>query len=263
MSIINKNLWQEILKEGERIGIPITKKRGILREFLQTQILYQLYNFKESRYLIFTGGTALRLLYNNQRLSEDLDFDFVKKIPVDQLLKKIINKQVFGNKSLIELKINKKNNNITGFLKYKTILYDLAITQIKDEKLIIKFDFSYPEDNIKPIKKVFSKFGYLQNVLTYDQATLLSFKTRALFTRKTERGRDLYDIAKLLSSNVKPNFNIKFLKSKNIKDFQGYRSLLNRWYRTHKHILPYLKKQLLPFLIKEEEIKYIDLIFKS
>jgi len=53
MPIVNKNLWEQILSEGERLGIPKTKKRGIIREFLQTQILYHLYNLKESQYFVF------------------------------------------------------------------------------------------------------------------------------------------------------------------------------------------------------------------
>jgi predicted nucleotidyltransferase component of viral defense system len=263
MSIINKNLWQEILKEGERLGIPMTKKRGVIREFLQTQILYHLYNFKESRYLVFTGGTALRFLYNSQRLSEDLDFDLLKKISVEGILKKIVKKQVNNETKLVDFKINKKDEGMTAYFKYKTILFDLEISKIPEEKLVIKFDFSYPEDKIDPIKKVFSKFGYLQNVLTYNQSALLSFKTRALFTRKMERGRDLYDIAKLLSFNIKPNYKVRFLKDKNVKNFDDYRILLSNWYKNNKKLLPRLKKQVLPFLVKEEEITFLDLIFKS
>ena len=79
MSIINKNLWEQMLVEAERIGIPQTKKRGIIREFLQTQILYYFYSIKDSRFFIFTGGTSLRFLYDNKRLSEDLDFDLLKQ----------------------------------------------------------------------------------------------------------------------------------------------------------------------------------------
>lgn len=263
MSIINKSFWQQVLEEGERIGILKTKKRGIIREFLQSQILYYLYNFKQSRYLVFNGGTALRFLYNNQRLSEDLDFDLLKKISVENILKEIINKQTLGKTDLIDFKINSKGNNTTAYFRYKNLLYDLGISSMTDEKLVIKFDFSFPEDKIIPVNKTFSKFGYLQNVLTYDESTLLSFKTKALFERKSERGRDLYDIAKLLSFNIKPNFDIKFFKRKNIKNFEDYKFLLQNWYKNHQKIIPQLKKQLLPFLIKEEEIEYIDLIFKS
>lgn len=264
MPIVNKDLWKQIQSEGQRLDIPQTKKRGIIREFLQTQILYYLYNFKESRHLIFTGGTSLRFLYDNKRLSEDLDFDFLKKdLPLKAILEKIIKKQTGNQMGLIDFKFKSKKDGATAYFKYKTLLFDLDISQMREEKLVIKFDFSFPEDKIKPVEKVFSKFGYLQNTLTYDQSTLLSFKTRALFTRKMERGRDLYDIAKLVSFNINPNLKVKFLKEIGIKTIDDYFQLLKNWYEKNKKLVPFLKKQLQPFLIDEEELKYIDLVFKK
>lgn len=261
MPIVNKDLWQQILSEGERTGIPRTKKRGIIREFLQAQILYYLYDRKESRYFIFTGGTSLRFLYDNKRLSEDLDFDLFKKdLPLKAILEKIIKKQTGNEKNLIDFKFKSNGDGATAFFRYKTLLFDLGISSMREEKLAIKFDFSFPKDKINPVEKVFSKFGFLQSVLTYDLSTLLSFKTRALFTRKMERGRDLYDIAKLLSRNIEPNFKVKFLKDKGVKTADDYFLLLKKWYAKNQNLLPQLKKQLQPFLIEEEELKYIDLI---
>lgn len=254
MPIVNKDLWKQILSEGERTGIPRTKKRGIIREFLQTQILYHLYDIKESRYFIFTGGTSLRFLYDNKRMSEDLDFDLLKKdLPLKAILDKIIKKQTGNEKNLIDFKFKSNEDRTTAYFKYK----------IMEEKLVIKFDFSFPKDKINPIEKIFSKFGFLQTALTYDPSTLLSFKTRALFTRKVERGRDLYDIAKLLSRNIEPNFKVKFLKDKGIKAMDDYFLLLKKWHVKNQNLLPLLKKQVQPFLIDEEELKYIDLIFKK
>ena len=43
-------------------------------EIAQLILLYQLYAQKESRHLIFQGGTALRWCYGGSRFSEDLDF---------------------------------------------------------------------------------------------------------------------------------------------------------------------------------------------
>lgn len=264
MSIVNNDLWEQIVSEGERMGIPRTKKRGIIREFLQTQILYHLYNTKESRYFIFTGGTSLRFLYDNKRLSEDLDFDMYKKgLPLKAILEKIIKKQTGNEKGLIDFKFKSKKDGTTAYFKYNTLLFDLKISQIVEEKLVIKFDFSFPKDKIKPIEKIFSKFGFLQTALTYNPSTLLSFKTRALFTRKMERGRDLYDIAKLLSHNIEPNFKVTFLKEKGVKTIDDYFLLLKGWYEKNHNLLKYLKKQVQPFLINEEELKYIDLIFKK
>ncbi len=264
MPIVNNDLWEQILSEGQRLGIPSTKKRGIIREFLQTQILYHLYNTKESRYFIFTGGTSLRFLYDNKRMSEDLDFDIYKKdLPLKAILEKIIKKQTGNEKDLIDFKFKSNKDGATAYFKYKTLLFDLGISQMVEEKLVIKFDFNFPEAKIKPVEKIFSKFGFLQTALTYNPSTLLSFKTRALFTRKMERGRDLYDIAKLLSRNIEPNFNVKFLKEKGVKTIDKYFLLLRNWYEKNHNLLKYLKKQVQPFLIDEEEIKYIDLIFRK
>lgn len=264
MSIVNNNLWEQIVSEGERMGISRTKKRGIIREFLQTQILYHLYNISESRYLIFTGGTSLRFLYDNNRLSEDLDFDLTQKdLPIKDMLEKIIKKQTGHVNGLIDFKLKLKTDGATAYFKYNTLLFDLQISQMKEEKLVIKFDFSYPVDRVEPVEKIFSKFGFLQTALTYDPSTLLSFKTRALFTRKMERGRDLYDIAKLLSHTIEPNFKVIFLKEKGVKTIDDYFVLLKSWYEKNSNLLNGLKRQVQPFLIHEEELKYIDLIFKK
>ena len=50
-------------------------KRHLLREYLQYKILEIIFNSKIGSKLVFIGGTALRLVYGNQRFSEDLDFD--------------------------------------------------------------------------------------------------------------------------------------------------------------------------------------------
>jgi len=50
-------------------------KRNILREYLQYKILEIIFNSKIGQSLAFLGGTALRVIYNNGRFSEDLDFN--------------------------------------------------------------------------------------------------------------------------------------------------------------------------------------------
>ncbi|HPV52315.1 MAG TPA: nucleotidyl transferase AbiEii/AbiGii toxin family protein, partial [Smithella sp.] len=43
-------------------------------EIAQLILLHELYRQKDSRSLIFQGGTALRWCYGGSRFSEDLDF---------------------------------------------------------------------------------------------------------------------------------------------------------------------------------------------
>ncbi|PIW92942.1 MAG: hypothetical protein COZ87_03985, partial [Candidatus Moranbacteria bacterium CG_4_8_14_3_um_filter_43_15] len=50
-------------------------KRNILREYLQYKILQIIFNSKYANKLSFLGGTALRIVHDNARFSEDLDFD--------------------------------------------------------------------------------------------------------------------------------------------------------------------------------------------
>ncbi|MBI4377664.1 MAG: nucleotidyl transferase AbiEii/AbiGii toxin family protein [Nitrospinae bacterium] len=56
---------------SRKLGIDITQ---VVREFWETALLKGLFDAAEGRFLIFKGGTALRLVYGSPRFSEDLDF---------------------------------------------------------------------------------------------------------------------------------------------------------------------------------------------
>src|SRR3989338_3856555 len=49
----------------------------IYREYCQNIFLSFLYQQKKSKQLLFKGGTALRIVYNSPRYSEDLDFTII------------------------------------------------------------------------------------------------------------------------------------------------------------------------------------------
>lgn len=70
--------FQQIVEFAKEYGVPPTKKRGILREFLQTKILESMYQKRISSQIFFVGGTSLRFLRGLDRFSEDLDFDMGK-----------------------------------------------------------------------------------------------------------------------------------------------------------------------------------------
>src|ERR1035441_5730925 len=50
-------------------------KRFILREYLQYKVLQIIFDSLFADKLCFLGGTCLRIIHNNSRFSEDLDFD--------------------------------------------------------------------------------------------------------------------------------------------------------------------------------------------
>lgn len=51
-----------------------TSELNVMREYLQNLVLSYLYQRPKSEKIAFKGGTALRLLYQSPRFSEDLDF---------------------------------------------------------------------------------------------------------------------------------------------------------------------------------------------
>ena len=50
-------------------------KKNIFREYLQYKILEIIYGSPFGKNLFFMGGTAIHILHDSQRFSEDLDFD--------------------------------------------------------------------------------------------------------------------------------------------------------------------------------------------
>ena len=94
-------------------------KTQLVREYWELIVLKGLYDSPLGRYLIFKGGTALRLTYGSPRFSEDLDFSLTKDLmqgQLSKLIKKII--APFPEMELTDLAE-----------KYYTYLAEIKVTQ--------------------------------------------------------------------------------------------------------------------------------------
>ncbi|MFA6585559.1 MAG: nucleotidyl transferase AbiEii/AbiGii toxin family protein [Candidatus Paceibacterota bacterium] len=67
--MIGPELLENIARQEQTSIFP-----NIVREYVQHLFLTELYQLPESEKLLFKGGTALRIVYNSPRFSEDLDF---------------------------------------------------------------------------------------------------------------------------------------------------------------------------------------------
>lgn len=169
---------------------------SVIREYLQILFLSALYEQKESSKIYFKGGTALRLLLNSFRFSEDLDFtslrtpDELKKI-LARVIREI--NLIVPSVELRQVKTN--NNNFTGFLRYKTDEMKFPLN--------IHLEFSLRE---KPLTEKDAVLETLFPVSPYPIVKCLSWeeilaeKIRALMHRA--KGRDLFDIWYLLSKGI-------------------------------------------------------------
>ena len=180
-------------------------KRFILREYLQYKILNIIYLSKQGAKLAFIGGTALRLLYNNQRFSEDLDFD---NLGLDE-------KSLIGLTKIIESNLQKegfdvsiRNTQHNAFrcrIKIPKLLFDNQLSPLKEEQILIQFDTEPQNFPHKTIVQLINQFDVLQNIITSPLDVLYSQKLFAAFNRKRAKGRDFFDLI-FLSNKTTPNF---------------------------------------------------------
>lgn len=248
--MISQFLWEDILKEAERRGIPPVKKRAVLREFLQVKFLTSLYRLPSSHSLSFIGGTSLRLLRGLDRFSEDLDFDNFGLRP--SKLKSLF------ERAASEFKREKFNFEFDfKRLRFSDLLYQLGISSNPREKLMIRLDFTN-QKRIKTEVLLLTEFGMNERVVTNTLSVLLSQKTRALILRKQTRGRDFYDIYWLLSKNIQPSLEV--LKTVNIDSEGEFFLKLKKIYQKEKKNIPFYKRQIRPFLLHEENAKCLDFL---
>lgn len=186
-------------------------KRGLLREYLQYKILEIIFTSEYAPRLSFLGGTALRIVYDNARFSEDLDFDNfgLNDLEFNDLSKKIC--------AGLEAEGLKAEVDVVGQGAYRCrvrlpdILFINELSSHREEKILIQIDsvahdFSYEFD-----KKILNKFDVFSEIFVTPTDILLSQKIYAAMNRKRAKGRDFYDIVFLLSF-TKPNYNYLQLK---------------------------------------------------
>ncbi len=180
-------------------------RRFILREYLQYRILELIYNGSFANKLFFLGGTCLRIVHNNQRFSEDLDFDNTG-LHYDHF------KQIsFGiERQLSRLGYEVEMKSIPGnafhcYLKFPGILYRQGLSGYAEEKILIQLDTEPQDFLFTPGEYILNKFDIFTRIFITPVDLLLSQKIWAIINRKRKKGRDFYD-AIFLMSKAKPNY---------------------------------------------------------
>jgi predicted nucleotidyltransferase component of viral defense system len=192
-------------------------KRNLLKEYLQIVVLDFIYSHPVYSQLLFYGGSALAHCFDLQRLSEDLDFiDETKKVNVPKLAKDL--EDYFKKRTDLEVTTTVQKFRI--YLKF-SILRELGLSTREETDILFlkvevysEFDFcSKYSTDIRPV------FKYNRSVLikTFDPATLMATKIRAILFRKWEKtdkegnatvkvkGRDYYDLLWYLQKGIQPN----------------------------------------------------------
>ena len=201
-----------------------------LKEIIQEIVLSGLSRGNFFNEAAFYGGTALRIFYNLDRFSEDLDFSLMTKNKDFDLstyvpsLKRIV--QSFGLNVEVEIKHKTLDSAIqSAFLKGDTIeqfllFYpnDLVTGINKNEKVKIKFEIDTMPAGLATYETKYRLLPMPYSIKLYDEASLFSGKIHAVICRSWKsrvKGRDLYDYVFYLTRNTK--FNLDHLREKLIE----------------------------------------------
>ena len=247
----------QILEFAKGYGIPQTKERGILREYLQTKILELVYQTNQSVNLFFVGGTSLRLLYGLDRFSEDLDFDFINISfgKIDRLMEAICQKL---KKENIELDFyrNQTARRLYFEFRFRNLLNLLKITSDKEEKLVIKFDFENFWQGQQRKTILLKRYGFLANIVTIPLEQILVQKLFAYIKRKQTLPRDIYDLVWFYSREIKPDWD--FAKKNHLP--ASLLAQTKEKFEKEKNKIEDFKIRLKPFLLEEKNVGKINLL---
>ena len=244
---------EHLLEEAKSNGLPILKRRAVLREYLQIIILHSIYKHNLGKLMFFTGGTSLRFFYNLPRFSEDLDFDTpnLNFEEFKEILKKT--KEALLNEGFSpKVSFEKRNNLYIAELYFEDLMRLYEIIDRRGLDLMIKIEVYKPKWEIERKSDVLSLYGYNFSSILLGKGNLLSEKLCALFNRK--RGRDIYDTLFMLKRQFP--FNKEVLTTNKIEG-SPKKLILEYLAKLPGRELKRLANQVKPFLFKEDDIELV------
>jgi len=187
--------------------------RFLLREYLQYKLLEIIYTSPYANQLCFLGGTCLRIVYGNQRFSEDLDFDNMSLKP-DQF-KEITNeiqKGLTREGYAVEIKqIMRRAWHC--YIRFPGLLYQEGLSGYQEEKILVQLDTEPQEYEYEPEEFILNKFEVFTTIKTTPPSLLFAQKLFAILNRPRKQGRDFFDVVYLMGKNIKPDFNYLKIKT--------------------------------------------------
>jgi len=229
-------------------------ERALLREYLQCKILQAVFESKKASKLAFLGGTALRIVYGNNRFSEDIDLDnfdlsWQEFEEVIQRVKRFFELEGFE----IEVR-NVAKGAYRCYMRFPELLYEQGISPYRQEKILIQVDTAAQGFEYQPEIRILNKFDVFTEIRVIPLNVLLSQKIYTAVNRKRAKGRDFFDIT-FLFSRTSPDFG--FLSQKmGIDTVDSLRREILA--RIDDYDFQELARDVAPFLMNKDQIKRVE-----
>ena len=231
-------------------------QRFIIREYLQYKILQIVFdNTNYADKLCFLGGTCLRLVHQNTRFSEDLDFDNFDLSEEDF---ENISSDIVSSLSREGYEVEIRNV-LKGayhcYIRFPKLLYQEGLSGHREEKILITLDTEPQHFDFEPDRYILNKFDVFTEILTTPKDILLAQKFYAIINRPRPKGRDFFDVTFLLGQ-TKPNYDYLKLKL-NITSSQALRSAILE--RCSEIDMEEMARNVAPFLFEAKDEKRVRL----
>ncbi len=198
--------------ERRESGLPNATQRILLKEALQALVLDFIYNHSQYRSLNFYGGTCLRVVYQLNRLSEDIDLDNTTRIDLSRLKDDLV--QHFSRMQSDLIVTSHQQQGESEVLRITLrfpVLFTLGLSSHQDENLHLKVEISHHR-----------QVAIIQHtpVMTFSRAfvpahfsleTMMAGKMIACLERsffvgqeKAIKGRDFYDLLWFMQQRITP-----------------------------------------------------------
>ena len=179
----------------------------LYKEYLELMVLDYLSSHPLIGRLTFIGGTALRLLRQIDRFSEDLDFD-CKNLSQEEfanLTDDVV--RFLGRNGLPAVAKEKESDALTAFrrtIQFPQLLYDLGLSPYREKKFVLKIEVQ--DQGVDYPRELFTvnRDGFYFRIPSPSDATLYAMKLSTILHRG--KGRDFYD-AMFLRSRSEPDMN--------------------------------------------------------
>ena len=183
----------------------------MLREYLQYKILELLFTSPFAGKFAFMGGTCLRIVHDNQRFSEDLDFDNFNLSETDfEAVADTICAGLEREGYRVEMR-NVYRGAYHCYIRFPGLLYDSGLSGHREARILVNLDTEPQHFEFQPVQHFLNRFDVFAGIRCTPLDLLLSQKVCAITGRKQPKGRDFFDTVFLLG-RTRPNYS--FLKQK-------------------------------------------------
>ena len=221
---------------------------GALVEYLQYELLDSLFKNGAAARLCFIGGTAVRILHQSVRFSEDLDFDsFGLTFTEFETLLATACRDMEYKGFKVEYRMVERGA-FHCYIRFPEILYQTGISLNKGRKVLVQVDSEIKEPNYTSRVVAINKFGVFRRILGAPPEVLLAQKMMAVLFRKREKGRDLFDVSFLLGM-TRPDYDY-VEKTLNVGADKFQRMFTERLAQLD---LDFLARDVEPFLFTPEQ----------